>query len=375
MLTGAFGVSEDWGRDPFKLAEEGDFLIARGVADDEYMAAIFVDSLIRYRQENFTPTRSIRMALTCGEEGGDQVNDAKWLHQNRPDLMDVEFVINEGAVGALDENGNPVFLGIDVGQKNGQNFTLEVTDKGGHSSMPRAFNPIVTLGAGLDRLAAAPFPVQLNEVTKAYFAEQAPLHPGPVGDAMRAIVANPSDAAATATLAQNPLYNGMIRTTCVATTIEGGLSENALPQRVTANVNCRIMPESSPQETQDAIVKAVADPKISVTPATPFSTDLAQSPPLTPAVLNPIKQVAETIWPGTPVVPGMSAWATDAIYFGDTPVYGFTGAFKKPGESNPPWHQRTHPREISLRRPRLPLPSHQALRQRCITADQNRYCQ
>ncbi|MFE7721882.1 M20/M25/M40 family metallo-hydrolase [Nocardia rhizosphaerihabitans] len=325
---------EDWQYDPFKLREENGYFIARGAQDDKSMAAIWVDSLIRYRQSGFTPKRPIRIALTCGEEGGGRVNGAKWLHQNRPDLVDVEFVLNEGAFGELDANAKPVYLTVEAGQKAYQDFTLEATDEGGHSSQPRPFNPIVALGAGLERLAATPFPVQLNHTTRAYFTAQADLHPGEVGDAMRALVANPSDAAAAATVAQNPLYNGMMRTTCVATKIEGGHAVNALPQRAKANVNCRILPGVNPQDVQNAIAEAVADPKVSVTPASPFSSDVAVGPPLSPAILDPIKEVAATIWPGVPLVPQMSPWGTDAVYFRDTPVYGLNGLFEQPGESH-----------------------------------------
>ncbi|MFD9663155.1 M20/M25/M40 family metallo-hydrolase [Rhodococcus sp. NPDC059968] len=326
--------AEDWGRDPFKLVEENGYFIARGAEDDKQMAAIWVDSLIRYRQEGFKPKKPIRIALTCGEEGGGTVNGAKWLHENRPDLVDVDFVLNEGAFGKLDADAKPVFLAVEAGQKVYQDFTLAATDEGGHSSQPRPYNPIVALGAGLDRLAAAPFPVQLNETTTAYFAGQAPLVPGEVGDAMRALAANPNDAVAAATVAQDPLSNGMMRTTCVATKFDGGHANNALPQNATANVNCRMLPGSNPQDVQDAIVKAVADPKISVTPTDPFSTDIAKAPPLAPAVIDPIKEVAATIWPGIPLVPQMSPWGTDAAQFGDTPVYGLNGLFEQPGESH-----------------------------------------
>ncbi|MBA0047036.1 M20/M25/M40 family metallo-hydrolase [Mycobacteroides sp. LB1] len=329
---------EDWKRDPFALVEENGYFYARGAEDDKAMAAIFIDNLIRYRVEKFVPKRPIRVALTCGEEGGGQVNGAEWLHQNRPELVDAEFVVNEGAGGDLSEDNKPILLEIQAGQKIYQDFTLEVTDEGGHSSQPGPFNAIRALGAGLDRLAAAPFPVQLNDVTRAYFTAQAPLQPGEVGRAMSAIVANPQDPAATSVLSKNPLYNAMLRTTCVPTKIEGGHANNALPQRATANVNCRILPDSSAgavqAAVQETIVKAINDPKIAVKPTEPFRTNVASVPPLTPQIVDPIKAVAGSIWPGVPLVPTMSTGATDAIYFGKTPVYGLSGIFAKPGETH-----------------------------------------
>lgn len=326
---------EDWKRDPFTLAEENGYFFARGAEDDKAMAAIFVDSLIRYRTENFVPKRPIRVALTCGEEGGGQVNGAEWLHQNRPDLVDAEFVINEGAGGDLNEDNKPILLEIQAGQKIYQDFTLEVTDEGGHSSQPGPFNAIQALGSALNRLAAAPFPVQLNDVTRAYFKAQAALQPGEVGQAMSAIVVNPQDSGAITVLSRNPLYNAMLRTTCVPTKIDGGHANNALPQRATANVNCRILPGSGVQQgVQDAIVKAVKDPKVTVRPAAPFRTNVASVPPLSPQIVEPIKAVAGSMWPGVPLVPTMSTGATDAIYFGQTPVYGLSGIFAQPGETH-----------------------------------------
>lgn len=325
---------EDWKRDPFTLVEENGYFYARGAEDDKAMAAIFVDNLIRYRAEKLVPKHPIRVALTCGEEGGGQVNGAEWLHQNRPDLVDAEFVVNEGAGGDLNEDNKPILLEIQAGQKIYQDFTLEVTDEGGHSSQPGPFNAIQALGSGLGRLAAAPFPVQLNDVTRAYFTAQAPLQPGEVGQAMSAIVANPQDPAAISVLSRNPLYNAMLRTTCVPTKIDGGHANNALPQRATANVNCRILPDGSAEAVQEAIAKAINDPKIAVRPAEPFRTNVASVPPLTPQIIDPIKAVAGSMWPGVPLVPTMSTGATDAIYFGRTPVYGLSGIFAKPGETH-----------------------------------------
>ncbi|MUM17781.1 M20/M25/M40 family metallo-hydrolase [Mycobacterium sp. CBMA271] len=325
---------EDWKRDPFTLAEENGYFYARGAEDDKAMAAIFVDSLIRYRTEKFVPKVPIRVALTCGEEGGGQVNGAEWLHQNRPELIDAQFVVNEGAGGDLNEDNTPILLEIQAGQKIYQDFTLEVTDEGGHSSQPGAFNAIQALGAGLNRLAAAPFPVRLNDVTRAYFTAQAPLQPEEVGQAMSGIVANPQDSAAAAVLSRNPLYNAMLRTTCVPTKIAGGHANNALPQRATANVNCRILPDGTAEATQQAIVTAINDPKVMVKPAAPFRTNAASVPPLTPQIVDPIKAVAGSMWPGVPLVPTMSTGATDAIYFGKTPVYGLSGIFAKPGETH-----------------------------------------
>ncbi|MDP0397277.1 M20/M25/M40 family metallo-hydrolase [Tsukamurella strandjordii] len=324
---------EDWQRDPFTLVEENGYFYGRGTYDDKSMAAIFVDSMIRYRAEGFLPKAPVRIALTCGEEGGDQENGVKWLRDNRPELLDARLVLNEGAGGQLDQDGKPVTLEVQAAQKQYQDFTLEVTDPGGHSSQPGPFNAIAALSAGLDRLAAYRFPVQLNETVRQNFTALAPLNPGEVGDAMRAIVADPNDAAAADVLSRSPVYNAALRTTCIPTQITGGHAKNAQPQRVTANVNCRIAPNASPQDVQRTLNDVLAEPRIAVTPTDPFSTDIAKVADLTPAIVDPIRSIGQRIWPGITVVPFMSAGATDAIFFTDTPVYGISGILSKPNDT------------------------------------------
>jgi acetylornithine deacetylase/succinyl-diaminopimelate desuccinylase-like protein len=253
--------AEDWGRDPFKLVEDNEYFTARGANDDKAMAAIWVDSLIRYRVEGFAPKRDIKVALTCGEEGAGQINGVEWLMQNHRDWIDAAFALNEGAGGTLDDQNNRVSLEIQAGEKVYQNFTLQTTDPGGHSSQPGPVNAIQTLGAALTRLNAFTFPMQLNEVTRAYFDRRSELTGGATGQAMKALVSNPNDTAAAATLSTTPLYNAMMRTTCVVTTIQGGHAANALPQQAQANVNCRIFPGTPGAEVRQTLLTVVNDPK------------------------------------------------------------------------------------------------------------------
>jgi len=208
--------AEDWGRDPFKLVEKDGFYSARGASDDKAMAAVFTDSLIRYHKEGFKPLRSIRLALTCGEESATQFNGVKWLLETHPDLLQAEFGLNEGASGLLDAAGKPVSLDIQAGEKTYQDYPLKTTNPGGHSSRPSKTNAINQLAAGL--IAAHQFPVALNDTTRAYFEQQSRLQPPDVADAMRTIIANPeSTDAAECLWAANPSWYGMLRTTCVVT--------------------------------------------------------------------------------------------------------------------------------------------------------------
>jgi acetylornithine deacetylase/succinyl-diaminopimelate desuccinylase-like protein len=320
---------EDWTRDPFKLVEEGGYFYARGASDDKAMAAVFTDILIRFREQGFKPRRSVKLALTCGEETPDTFNSVHWLMETRPDVLKAEFVLNEGAGGLLGPDGGPVALDVQAGEKTYQDFTLETRNPGGHSSRPGKQNAINQLAAGLTRLAAYQFPVSLNGTTRAYFDAQAQLSPPEIAAAMRAIVANPADEAAADRLwVANPSWNGMLRTTCVATEISGGHAPNALPQRASANVNCRILPGVPVETVRQDLERILADDQVKVSPVGAPAV-MAPVPPLTPQIMDPVRKVAAGIWPGVPVIPTMSTGATDGRFLnaGGIPTYGMSGMF------------------------------------------------
>lgn len=321
---------EDWVRDPFKLVEEDGFFYARGASDDKAMAAVFTDALVRFQREGFKPRRDIKLALTCGEETPENFNGVSWLLSTHPELLRARFALNEGAGGLLDKAGKPVSLGIQAGEKVYQDFRLETTNSGGHSSMPVRVNAINQLSAGLTRLAAYRFPIHLNQTTRAYFEKQAELTTSPaVAADMRAVVANPVDSGATDRLWDvNPGWNGMLRTTCVATMIEGGHAPNALPQRARANVNCRVHPDDKMEWVQAQLATVLADDGISVKLSDEIGVT-SPVPPLTPQILDPVRKVSALLWPGVPLVPTMSTGATDGRFLNNAgiPTYGLSGMF------------------------------------------------
>jgi acetylornithine deacetylase/succinyl-diaminopimelate desuccinylase-like protein len=321
---------EDWTRDPFTLVEEGGYFYARGASDDKAQAAIWVDSLIRYRQEGFKPRRTIKMALTCGEEGG-PFNGASWLVDNRRDLIDAAFALNEGGGGSLDEHGKRVAHLVEAGEKTSQSFTLEVTNPGGHSSRPVPDNAIYHLVDAVGRIRSYEFPVQLDDVTRGYLTRMSKIAGGETGAAMTALVANPADAAADRLLSRDPSLHAILRTTCVATMLSAGHAPNALPQRATANINCRIFPGVSREAVRDTLIKVIADPAVSVSKPTERVLSDA-GPPMTPQVMGPIEKLTAEMWPGVPVVPMLLAAATDgkALTAGGIPTYGVSGLFFEP---------------------------------------------
>ncbi len=321
---------EDWQRDPFTLVEEDGWFYARGASDDKAMAAIFTDSLIRYRRAGFVPRRGLKLALTCGEETPDVFDSVEWLLKTHPEALDAVFALNEGASGELDGAGRHVTLQIQAGEKVFQNFELIATDGGGHSSRPTRRNAIVQLSNALTRLGAYRFPVQINPVTRAYFEQQSALSPASADD-LRAVLDGPDDlrdAAADRLWDANPGWNSMLRTTCVVTRIDGGHADNALPQRARANVNCRILPGVPIAQVREDLLRAVDDAGITISATGPIAIT-APIPPMTAAILDPVRDIAAELWPGVSVVPTLATGATDGRFLNAAgiPTYGLSGIF------------------------------------------------
>lgn len=321
----------DWTRDPFTLIEEGGYFYARGAADDKAQAAVWVDTMVRLKAEGFVPRQDIKIALTCGEETSDTWNGVEWLLETHPDALSAGFALNEGARGRLDAEGNRLALEIQAGEKVYQDFQLEITNPGGHSSRPVPDNAIDRLANGLVRLWDQPFPLEVNDTVRAYLTAMAGVSPTLAPD-MRLVAAGRPDPAAAARLsAADPGLNSILRTTCTPTMVTAGHAPNALPQRARANVNCRILPGHTAAEVKADLERMIADPGIVVT-LTGEPDPVSPPPPLTPAILDPILAAAARQWPGVPVVPSMAAGATDGRFTNAAgiPTYGVTGMFGDP---------------------------------------------
>ena len=318
---------EDWVRDPFKLIEEGGYYYARGTVDDKAQAAIWSDAMIRFKTGGYQPKRTIKLALTCGEETTFAWNGAQYLAKEKPDLIAAEFALNEGGGGRLDDNGKRRLLAVQVGEKAAQNYTFLATNPGGHSSQPTPENAIYELADAMKAVQSYEFPVQFTDTTKAFFAASANAMPGEMGSAITRLLANPEDKAADAIVSRDKAMHSTLRTTCVATLLNAGHAENALPQRATANVNCRIFPGETVDGTL-AKLKELAGAKVTVTANQPVRPT-AIPPTLDPKIIGPMKKVAAKHFPGIPILPMMSTGATDGIFFEaiGIPVYGAPGVF------------------------------------------------
>jgi acetylornithine deacetylase/succinyl-diaminopimelate desuccinylase-like protein len=306
LLLGHLDVVEakrqDWARDPFSLIEENGYFFGRGTYDMKAMDATWVDVMMRFREGGFRPKRSIKLALTCGEETPDVFDGAQWLAQNRPELISAAFALNEGGGGCTDGHGKLVVQAMQVGEKAFQDFRVETFNEGGHSAIPIRDNAIYELADALARVRDYKFPVKVTDTTRAYFAKSATTVGGEMGGAMVALSQNPNDpAAAAAVLSRDRNYNSLLRTTCVATLLEGGHADNALPQHAAANINCRIFPGESVEGTQAALDAAIADPRVKVSVVPPIEP-LTQPPPLDPKVIGPAEKLCTKYFPGVPLV-------------------------------------------------------------------------
>jgi acetylornithine deacetylase/succinyl-diaminopimelate desuccinylase-like protein len=331
---------EDWSDalDPFKFTEREGYYYGRGTMDDKAMAAIFIANLIRFKRENFQPDRDIIVALTTDEETGD-FNGVEFLLKEHRALVEAEFGINEGGRGYL-KHGKPLLNAVQASEKVYQSFRLEVKNKGGHSSLPVKDNAIFRLAAGLERLSKFDFPVNLNEVTRAYFARMSKIETGQTAADMKAVAesrpivaGNAAHAAARPAvraitrLAESPYYNALMRTTCVATRVEGGHADNALPQTARALINCRILPQENAADVERMLKRVLADDQISIAP---IAVSKPSPPsPLKPEIMGPIERITQAMWPNVPVVPIMGTGATDSLFFRQVgiPVYGVSGIF------------------------------------------------
>ncbi len=326
----------DWIRDPYKLIEERGYFYGRGTSDMKSIDAIWINTMVRLRSEKSRPRRTVKMALTCGEETSGAFNGAQWLSNNRRALIDAAFALNEGGGGltngkGLSEGGKLVVNELQVGEKVYQDFTLTATNPGGHSSQPVPDNAIVTLAQALEKVHAYQFPAQFNDTTRVYFTRSGALRGDDTGRAMVALAANPADQAAEAVVNRDKMLHSLLRTTCVPTMVSAGHALNALPQRATANVNCRMFPGNTSEQTRSALIAAIADPTVSVEDRVK-DKPIATAPPLDPAVVGPIERLAARYFPGVPVVPAMSTGASDAVYTGSVgiPTYGVPGVWSNP---------------------------------------------
>ena len=342
LLIGHLDVVEarpsDWARDPFTLVEENGYFYGRGTLDMKDGDASWVAALLRMKEEGDVPNGDYILALTAGEEGGGGYNGVQWLLANHRELAGVplasiQYVLNADAGGGELRNGKPIALDVQAAEKVFYSLSLTARNPGGHSSLPRKDNAIYALAGTLERLSSYDFPLRTNPVTRAYFAQTASLVGDPnVSSEMRAVSAPevPDSAAAARLAARSAFYNAQLRTTCVATLLQGGHAENALPQMAQATVNCRMLPGTNPSDVDATIRRVISDTSVVVASVRPA----VASPPsaLPPAVQHEIQQVVTSLWGTLPIVPNMETGATDGLFLRNAgfPVYGVSGLFADP---------------------------------------------
>jgi acetylornithine deacetylase/succinyl-diaminopimelate desuccinylase-like protein len=338
LIIGHLDVVEarrsDWTTDPFHLVEQDGFFYGRGTQDMKGADAIMVTTLIRFQREGYRPDRDIILALTADEEGGTS-NGVDWLLKHHRDLVDADFALNPDSGGVTTEGGKALAVEVASAEKLYADFELKATNAGGHSSLPVPDNAIYHVADALGRIEHMVFPFELNAVTRAYFENLAKVESKENAADMRAMLAPTPDPAALARLARVPQFNALVRTTCVATRLEAGHANNALPQSARAIVNCRILPGHSAEEVRLELVRIVADPAVSVRHISDLTNEIADhaplDKPLAPValrtdVLAPLERLAAQFWPGAPVVTDMETGASDSKYTNAAgiPSFGFS---------------------------------------------------
>ncbi len=321
---------EDWSVDPFTLLEKDGYFYGRGSGDDKAQAAIWVESLVRLKREGDRPSRDLILALTADEEGGGPYNGVDWLLRNRKDLVDAELCLNEGGWGEM-RDGRRLLNLVQVGEKHSATYRLEVRNPGGHSSMPVPENAIYRLAAALQKVAAHEFPFRLNEVTRSYLTRLAGLQQEPLATQLRQAAAG-DDAAQRAVAAASPQWNAVMRTTCVATGLDGGHAENALPQTAGARINCRVLPDETPEAVEAALREAIADDKVTISVTSAHGA--SPMSPMRDDVMGATERLTSQFWPGVPTVPYMVMGGTDGRFLRHVgiPTYGVQGIFYEAGD-------------------------------------------
>jgi acetylornithine deacetylase/succinyl-diaminopimelate desuccinylase-like protein len=316
---------EDWSLDPFKLTEQDGFFYGRGTCDDKNGATTLSAALLRLRQENFKPSRDLILALTAGEEGSGVYDGAEWLLKNHRELVNGGLCLNADAGGVQKRHGKLLLYAVQAAEKVYQSYRLEIKGPGGHSSKPTKDNTIYRLAEALIRLSKYEFPLKLGEISRGYFSRMSDIETGQTAADMKGILQSPPDERAISGLSAVPVYNAILRTTAVATMLEAGHAENALPQTARAVVNCRLLPGESADDLLQTLHTVLADDQISITPIDPAKP--SPPSPLTPEVLQAIDQAVQKLWPALPIVPEMETGATDGLFFRQLgiPTYGILG--------------------------------------------------
>ena len=305
-------LAKDWVRPPFTLVEEEGYFFGRATMDNKYGITNLTATFLRLKAEGWQPSRDLVLVFSGDEESGmiSTRAQAKYVADN----IDPEFILNSDAGGvALAEDGTPVAFRVQSAEKTFATFELTVTNPGGHSSRPRSDNAIYELVTALGKIAAYQFPVRATDLTRSYFATAGKLTPGELGQAMLRFAADPSDASAIATLRANPEAVGTLGTTCVATMLQAGHAENALPQSATATVNCRIFPGEGAAATEAKLKQVIGNDAV----AFKLITNVTESPEsvLREDVKAAVRYSLDKRYPGLTILPYMESGGTDGMHY------------------------------------------------------------
>jgi carboxypeptidase PM20D1 len=323
---------KDWELDPFTLTERDGYFIGRGTADNKAGIVGLTAAFITLKKQGYVPDRNMILIFTADEESG--MLSARHFATQLRDEMNIEYGINaDGISGVLQADGKLLGYYVQGAEKSFRTVKLTVRNPGGHSSAPRADNAIYQLAAALTKIEAYKFPVMINEISAGMLTSAAAKSDKTTADAIAKLLADPSNKAADAIISQNNNLSTVIRTTCVATMLEAGHAENALPQSASATVNCRIMPGVAPEEVYRTLAEVIGDDGVKIESL--GESPIAPASPMRDDVLAAIKYSVEDQYPDVELIPYMASYGTDGREFRAVgiPVYGSSGSFMDPDEA------------------------------------------
>ncbi|MDZ7627861.1 MAG: M20/M25/M40 family metallo-hydrolase [Parvularculaceae bacterium] len=332
LLSGHMDVVEadpaDWSRDPFTAVVENGYVYGRGAVDNKFDNSMIVATLLRLKGEGFKPMRDVILVLS-----GDEETEMVTTESLAARFKGAHLVLNgDGGGGTLREDGTPLAYNLQTAEKTYADYEIAFTNPGGHSSRPSKENAIYRLARAIERIGAYDFPAAASDTTRAFFRETGAMTSGPLGDAMQRYAENPKDKKAIKALRADPEYVGQLGTTCVATMLDGGHALNALPQRATVSVNCRIFPGVDPKQVEQTLLEVAGDDTATIRRLE--NTIAGPASPMREDVTAAVRKSIERRYPGLPVIPQMSAGATDSLHFRAQGVdsYGVSGLFMKPSD-------------------------------------------
>lgn len=318
--------ADKWQRPPFSGDLQDGIIWGRGATDMKHMVAMEMMTLMQLKRDGVGLKRDVIFMANADEETGG-VMGAGFMVQNHPDLIRAEYALTEGGASSIELEGRSFFV-CSTGEKGSARFTLRGSGRPGHASQPHLDNAILPLAIALQRIIQTPLPLHITQTTRAQIEALASGVSAGTAEMLRALLdpKTHSDALAELPLAEpvKRRLNASFRNTATPTILQAGSKINVIPAEAIAQVDCRVLPGTTP-ESIAAEVRAVVGDRVDVEFGR-FNQG-QEADPASP-LLETIKRCVAARVPGSIVVPGLIAGGTDARHVNKLGIktYGFIPA-------------------------------------------------